>query len=71
MFIVVTMPNSGETETINPQCIESVRPSSKRMHTPQANSIIRSTSGREIAVVEDYDDIVEAWRIQLDNVNVN
>jgi hypothetical protein len=66
MFLVVTMPHSGESETIYPLQIESMRPSSKRMHTPQANTIIRSVSGREIAVVEDYDELVEAWRVQLD-----
>jgi hypothetical protein len=59
LLTITRSGNDGE-ETIQALTIESIRPST-RHHTPEAKTVVRMCSGRELAVVDDYDDLVELW----------
>jgi hypothetical protein len=64
-LLVVTRPGRpGEgdlSEYIYPFSIESIRLPDLRQHTSESNAVIRTQSGREIAVLEHYHTLVERW----------
>jgi len=60
LLFVVHKPGGGGTEAINPNMIESMRRAGAA-HVSDANTIIRTGSGREITTTENYDKSVEEW----------
>jgi hypothetical protein len=70
-LLTITRPGNDGEETIQALTIESIRPSTTK-HTPEANSIVRMCSGRELAVVDEFDDLVELWDrvLQMDKIQI-
>jgi hypothetical protein len=64
-LLTVTKPSDNQTEYILSTAIESMRKVDPRQHTPEASTIIRTQSGREIAVMEDYLELTEEWELLL------
>jgi len=63
-FFEVVHPG-GRSETIHPHHVESIRAPENKLHSPQANAVIRTASGREIAVVDDYEKLVIRWEMLM------
>jgi hypothetical protein len=68
-LLMVTRCGNDGTEYIHPDSIESIRPSNPRQHSPDSHSVVRSKSGREIAVVEHYQPLVELWESALARIS--
>ena len=59
-LLVVTRAVSGDKEGVSPALIETMRPADDRL-APKARAVLRMQSGRELAVMEDYDELIKAW----------
>ena len=59
-LLVVKRPGRFGTEHILPSTIESMRASDVQ-RTHEANTVVRMQSGREIAVVNEYEFLVKEW----------
>jgi hypothetical protein len=60
-LLTVTLPGNGGTEYIYPEAIESMRETSPVRHAPDSKTVVRTQSGREIAVADDYEELVKQW----------
>jgi hypothetical protein len=63
-LLMVTRPGN-HSEYLYPLAIESMRETSPMRHASDSKTVVRTQSGREIAVSDNYEDLVKQWESLL------